>query len=59
MGEPRARASADLTKVDKTFLKEAANNKDILSESEGIRTALRLLRDDLGYSNSTGKKGST
>ena len=58
MGTPRIRASTDLTRVDKVFLKEAVDNGDIKSESEAMRTALRLLRYDLGYSNITGKKES-
>ena len=58
MGEPRNRTSTDITRIDKIFLKEVVENGDIKSESEAIRTALRLLRYDLGYSNITGKKES-
>ena len=58
MGQPRNRTSSDITAIDKIFLKEAVKNGDIKSEAEATRTALRLLRYDLGYSNITGKKES-
>lgn len=56
MGQTRNRTSSDITKIDEIFLKEAVKNGDIKSAAEATRTALRLLRYDLGYSNITGKK---
>ena len=56
MGTPRIRASSDLSKIDKVFLKEVVQNGHIKSESEAMRNALGLLRNKLGYSDITGKK---
>lgn len=48
--------TAQITQVDKTYLREATKNKDVLSKSEAVRQGLKLLRKEMGYSEKTGLK---
>lgn len=48
--------TAQITQVDKSFLREAKKNKDVLSKSEAVRQGLKLLRKETGYSEKTGLK---
>lgn len=52
----RETVTAQITKVDKTFLKEVVKNKDSLSKSEIVRKGLELARREKGYSEKTGLK---
>lgn len=52
----RETVTAQITRVDKTFLKEAVKNKDVMSKSELVRKGLELARKEKGYSEKTGLK---